>query len=277
MWSNDKPLLVTAFAGWNDAGEAATGAAKRLIKEFSLVQLHNFDSEDYIDYQYYRPVQTRDELGNIVIDWPSIQLFGPASSFDKQVFVLVGPEPSRYWSAFVDDVLEVVDSYEIERILFIGAMLADMPHTRPVSVIATTNNPDLASELNIERSKYEGPIGVASVIDKAASAEDISLLSIWAQVPHYVHNPPAPKAVLALMESLAKYTESIFDLKDLENEAKAWEEGVDIVTSGDDDLAAYIEQLEQQRDAFDAPEASGDAIAKEFEEFLKNPGNEQPY
>lgn len=275
MWNKQSPLLIAAFAGWNDAGDAATSAARRIVNEFSLVSRHQFDAEDYIDYQYYRPVQNRDDMGNISIQWPSIEIYGPASSLDKQIFVLIGPEPSRYWHSFIEDLLDVLVELHINRILFLGSMLSDAPHTRPFLVIPTTNNIVLADELDIEKSKYEGPIGIASAIDKAATEEDVLMMSIWAQIPHYVHNAPSPKGILALLRALESHTDTVFELKELEDDAKIWEEGVDIATRGDEELSIYIDELEKQRDAVDAPEASGDAIAKEFEEFLKNPGNEK--
>lgn len=275
MWSKSEPLLIAAFSGWNDAGDAATSAARRVIKEFSLISRHQFDSEDYVDYQYHRPMQTRDDFGNITIEWPRIEIFGPASSLDKQLYVLIGPEPSRYWQSFIEDLMEVLTELHISRMLFLGSMLADMPHTRPFLVISTTNNALLADELDIEKSKYEGPIGIASAIDKIASEENLTLMSIWAQIPHYVHNAPSPKGILALLRALESHTETIFELSEVEEDAKIWEEGVDIATRGDDELSTYIVELEKQRDAVDAPEATGDAIAKEFEEFLKNPGNEK--
>ena len=148
-------------------------------------------------------------------------------------------------------------------------MLADVPHTRPITVFASSENSEVRDRFDLERSSYEGPVGIISVLADAAERSGIPTISIWASVPHYVHNAPSPKATLALIERLEDFIELRVDRGSLAEDSKAWESGIDALASDDDDMAAYIQQLEQARDTVDSPEASGDAIAEEFERYLR--------
>jgi len=153
--------------------------------------------------------------------------------------------------------------------VFLGAMLADVPHTRPISIFASSENASVREQLGVERSSYEGPVGILSVLADAAETAGIPTLSIWASVPHYVHNAPSPKATLALIDKLEEIVDVVIPRGDLVDEAAAWETGIDALASDDDDMSSYIEQLEQARDTVDSPEASGEAIAQEFERYLR--------
>jgi predicted ATP-grasp superfamily ATP-dependent carboligase len=189
------------------------------------------------------------------------------------VYLLTGTEPSRGWKTFAGEILDVIENNAIGGILFLGAMLADVPHTRPISTFVSSENEQLRAALSIERSSYEGPVGILSVLADAAEKRGIPTVSIWASVPHYVHNAPSPKATLALIEKLEEITDLVIPRGDLVDEAAAWESGIDALASDDDDMSTYIEQLEQARDTVDSPEASGDAIAEEFERYLRRGGD----
>lgn len=281
-------LLVVAFEGWNDAGEAASGAVRMLKEQLELVRLAEVDPEDYFDYQFSRPVISIDEEGNRSLTWPSVALFGPANppsvpvasiaqdadlsvtgDNGGNIYLLVGNEPSRGWKTFTAEILETIEANEISGIVFLGAMLADVPHTRPISVFVSSENVALREHLSIERSSYEGPVGILSVLADGAGRAGIPTLSIWASVPHYVHNAPSPKATLALIDKLEEIVDVVIPRGELVDEAAAWESGIDALASDDDDMSSYIEQLEQARDTVDSPEASGDAIAEEFERYLR--------
>jgi PAC2 family len=273
-------LLVVAFEGWNDAGEAASGALRTLKEQLDLVPIAAVEPEDYFDYQFNRPTVTHDEAGNRELIWPSVEFFGPdspaAQRRGKEIYLLLGTEPSRSWKTFTEEIFESIDENEISGIVFLGAMLADVPHTRPISVFTSSENAATRELLGLERSSYEGPVGILSVLSEAAEQHDIPTVSIWASVPHYVHNAPSPKATLALIDKL----EAIIDVEiprgDLVEEAAAWESGIDALASDDDDMSSYIEQLEQARDTVDSPEASGEAIAQEFERYLRRSGEGKP-
>jgi hypothetical protein len=288
-------LLVVAFEGWNDAGEAASGAVRTLKELLDLYPMAEVDPEDYFDYQFNRPSVAADEDGNRQLIWPGVTIYGPtrpnaapapgladdaelsvSGANGSNIYLLLGTEPSRGWKTFTREVLDVVEANEITSIVFLGAMLADVPHSRPISVFTSSENAAVRAQLGIERSGYEGPVGILSVLGDAAEKAGITTMSIWASVPHYVHNAPSPKATLALIDKLEEIIDVVVPRGELVSEAAAWESGIDALAGDDDDMASYIEQLEQARDTVDSPEASGEAIAQEFEKYLRRGGDNKP-
>lgn len=276
-------LLIVAFEGWNDAGEAATGAARLLAERLGLEEIAAVDPELYFDYQFTRPTVQIDDDGERRLRWPGAAILGPSgipADDDESVtgpgasslHVLLGAEPARTWKGFAAELIDAALAADIEGIVLLGAMLADAPHTRPLSVFASSENPEVREALGVERSSYEGPVGILSVIADQAERVGIPTVSLWASVPHYVHNAPSPKAVLALLGKVEELTGLSIPRGTLEVEAKAWEAGVDALAADDEEMAGYIAQLEQARDAVDAPEASGEAIAQEFERYLRRRG-----
>jgi len=285
-------LLVVAFEGWNDAGEAASGAVHTLKDLLDLAKIAEVEPEDYFDYQFNRPTIAIDETGNRELIWPTVAMFGPTEpttliaegiaddaeisiSADNgaNIYFLVGTEPSRGWKTFTLEILDAIETSEISGIIFLGAMLADVPHTRPISVFVSSENAGVRERLSIERSSYEGPVGILSVLSDAAEKRGIPTVSIWASVPHYVHNAPSPKATLALIDKLEEIIDVVIPRGDLVEEAAAWETGIDALAGEDEDMASYIATLEQARDTVDSPEASGEAIAQEFEQYLRRRGD----
>jgi hypothetical protein len=260
-------VLVVAFEGWNDAGEAASGAVRAVRDQLELEPIAELEPEDYFDYQFNRPVVAFDDNGDRVLEWPNVTLYGPIDG--EGIHVLLGTEPSRGWKTFAEETLDAVSVADVSGIVFLGAMLADVPHTRPITVFASSENPAVRERFDLERSSYEGPVGIISVLADAAERAGIPTISIWASVPHYVHNAPSPKATLALIEKLESFIDVVIDRGSLAEDSAAWESGIDALASDDDDMAAYIQQLEQARDTVDSPEASGDAIAEEFERYLR--------
>ena len=272
-------LLVVAFEGWNDAGEAASGVARSLVETLSLEPVAELDGERYIDYQFNRPQVGLDDDGVRTLVWPRIQLHAAAdavtvlprdpSSPTTEVLVLLGAEPSRSWRGFAAEIVDLIDVHDVTGVVFLGAMLADVPHTRPISVFVSSENEAVRDEYTLERSTYEGPVGILSVLADAVEAAGVPTVSIWASVPHYVHNAPSPKATLALIEKLDELSGVTIPRGELAAESTAWESGIDALAADDEDMAGYIEQLEQARDTVDSPEASGEAIAQEFERYLR--------
>lgn len=267
-------VLVVAFEGWNDAGEAASGAARAIRDQFRLQPVAAVDPEDYFDFQFNRPMVSTGDDGERVLEWPGVTLYGagegstlPASGID--VHVLLGTEPSRGWKTFTAEMIDAIETAGITAIVFLGAMLADVPHTRPISVFASSDNEAVRDRYELERSGYEGPVGIISVLAIAAERAGIPTMTIWASVPHYVHNAPSPKATLALIERAEEFVDLDIARDTLQEESAEWESGIDALAEDDDDMRAYIAQLEQARDTVDAPEASGEAIAEEFERYLR--------
>lgn len=284
-------ILVVAFEGWNDAGEAATGAVRLLREQLDVGTIAEIDPEDYFDFQFNRPVVSASDDGKRTLTWPGASVYGPTtpgalphtlaadaeirvrSDNSGNVYLLVGTEPSRRWKAFVAWVMSTAHAEGVTGIILLGAMLADVPHTRPIAVKATSENSRVRSELSIDRSAYEGPVGILSVIAQEAEASGIPTVSLWASVPHYVHNSPSPKATLALLDKLEEYVDVVIPRGSLVDEAASWESGINALANDDDDMATYIKQLEQARDTVDSPSASGDAIAEEFERYLRKRGD----
>ena len=261
-------MLLVAFEGWNDAGEAASGAVRAIRDQLGLVTRVELEPEDYFDYQFNRPTVALDESGARRLEWPSVTFFAPPDDVPG-VHVLIGTEPSRGWKTFASEVLDAVEAADISGIVFVGAMLADVPHTRPISVFVSSENAEVRDRWELERSGYEGPVGILTVLADIAERAGIPTVSIWASVPHYVHNAPSPNATLALLERIEEFVDVDVDRGSLLEDSATWESGIDALAADDDDMAAYIAQLEQARDTVDAPEASGDAIAEEFERYLR--------
>ncbi|MGO4691721.1 proteasome assembly chaperone family protein [Glaciibacter sp. 2TAF33] len=284
-------LLVVAFEGWNDAGEAATGAVRTLKELLDVTEITSVDPELYFDYQFNRPTISSDESSRRQLEWPGATLYGPSGqqlpgaplAEDAQlavsganvgnIYLLLGTEPSRSWKSFAAEMVDAALAADVGGVVFLGAMLADVPHTRPISIFVSSDNPQLRAELQVERSSYEGPVGILSVLALAAEEAGIPTMSIWASVPHYVHNAPSPKAMLALIDKLEEIIDVVIPRGELVAEAAEWEEGIDALAAEDEEMAGYIAQLEQARDTVDSPEASGEAIAQEFEQYLRKRGD----
>ncbi|AOY56128.1 proteasome assembly chaperone family protein [Candidatus Rhodoluna planktonica] len=265
--------LIVAFEGWNDAGEAASGAAKFLAQAINAEVVASVDPEEYYDFQFNRPTVSFGESGERVLSWPTTEFCIPGSNSDSSISalsLLVGTEPSRRWKSFTAEILEMIQDREIEKVLFLGAMLADVPHTRPISIVATSQNASAREILGIEKSQYEGPVGILSVLGLALEAEGIATVALWASVPHYVHNAPSPKATLALLIEVERYLGIQFDHGQLADEAFAWERGIDEIAQNDEEMANYILQLENNSDEAATIEQSANQLAAEFEEFLRS-------
>ncbi|MDG2497193.1 MAG: PAC2 family protein [Aquiluna sp.] len=269
-------ILIVAFEGWNDATEAASGALKALTEHMSAEILEAVDPEDYYDFQFSRPVAEFDDNGQRYLAWPTTELLQANSEAIKKqpelkdVYLLLGTEPSRRWITFAAEVLEMVQDREIEHVVMLGAMLADVPHSRPVPFFKSSQNLKLQATLGVGASNYEGPVGILAVLAQAFESENIPVLSLWASVPHYVHNSSNPKAALGILNQLEILIGSRFATNELAEQAVEWEKSIDEVAEADDELASYIEQLETSRDALDSEEASGDSLARELEKYLKS-------
>lgn len=264
------PIVIAAFEGWNDAAESASGAMDHLMRVWDARVVGAVDPEDFYDFQVNRPVVGIDDNGHRRLTWPSTQIaVASPPDLNRDVILVRGIEPSMRWRQFVAEVLAVCDELGGQLVVTLGALLADTPHTRPVPVSGTATEPDLVDRLKLEQSDYEGPTGIVGVVQDACVKLDIPAVSYWAAVPHYVAQPPCPKATLALLGQLEDLLEVTIPLLDLSEEARAWERGVDELAEEDEDVADYVRALEETRDTADLPEATGEAIAREFERYLK--------
>jgi len=269
-----RKVLVAAFDGWNDAGEAASAAVAHLREIGAYEPVFSVDPELYFDYQYTRPQIATDGDGKRIMRWPEATILRPVKSTrSTQLWLLTGVEPARAWQAFAGEFVDVALREDITGFVALGSMMSDVPHTRPISVFAGSDSEQVRSTLGLERSTYEGPVGILSVLSHAADAAGIPSASLWASVPHYVAgHTPSPKATLALLDRLEDLTGAPVPRGELATESAAWEASIDAAAADDEEMTEYIRQLERTRDTWDSPEASGDAIAQEFEKYLRRGG-----
>jgi hypothetical protein len=268
-------ILVAAFDGWNDAGEAASAALALLKSEGEYEPVYSVDPELYFDYQYTRPQVSIDAEGRRLLTWPETTILRPRrTTRAPQLWLLTGVEPARAWQAFGAELMDVALREDITGFVGLGSMMSDVPHTRPISVFGGSDNEKLRGALDLERSTYEGPAGILTVLTQMAEDAGIPSATLWASVPHYVAgHTPSPKATLALLDRLEDLTGARIPRANLATESAAWEASIDAAAADDEEMTEYIRSLEQTRDTWDSPEASGDAIAREFEQYLRRRGD----
>ncbi|WP_336921199.1 PAC2 family protein [Aquipuribacter sp. SD81] len=266
--ADDTPLLVAAFRGWNDAADSASDAVSHLVEAWDAEVVAEIDPEPYYDFQVNRPEAVVNEDGSRGLEWPGTRVLR-ARVHGRSVLLVDGTEPSTRWRAFCAELLDVARAHHVGRLFTLAALLTDVPHTRPIPVSATVQDPARAEAWGLDLSTYEGPTGIVGVLQHEASASGLLGVSLWAAVPHYVAQPPNPKSTLALLGRLEDLTGLSSPVAELREEAEAWQRGVDDLAQEDEEIAEYVAQLEQARDTAELPEASGEAIAREFERYLR--------
>lgn len=277
------PVMVAAFEGWNDAGDAASTAVAHLDREWKGEVFAALDAEDYYDFQVNRPTVWLDG-GVRKITWPTTRLSvvrvadSDGKGRPRDLVLVRGIEPSMRWRSFCNELLGFAHELGVEMLVVLGALLGDTPHTRPVPVSGVTSDPDMARTMDLEETRYEGPTGIVGILQEACTHAGVPAVSLWAAVPHYVSQPPNPKATLALLNRLEDLLDLRIPLGELSEDARAWQLGVDQLAAEDSEVAEYVQSLEEARDTAELPEASGEAIAREFERYLRrrdgqpNPG-----
>ncbi|MDE3206702.1 MAG: PAC2 family protein [Acidobacteriota bacterium] len=273
-----RPLLVVAFEGWNDAGDASSLALSYLAQAWQAERFATIDAEEFYDFTVTRPNVRLSDAGHREIVWPDIELLGAAVPGSNHDLVLVrGVEPQLKWRTFAQALVEVATKVGAELAVILGALLADVPHTRPVRVSGTTDDRDLADRLGLASPTYEGPTGIVGVLHDALRRGGIPTASFWAAVPHYVHQLPSPKAALALVERSAALLGAPVDPMELRAAAREYEREVTERIADDDDAAAYVAQLEESADADWTDQGlpgslrlgNIDELASEVERFLR--------
>ncbi len=271
------PVLIAAFEGWNDAGESATAAIRRLAQTWDARTFAAMDPEEYYDFQVNRPTIGRDRNGERRITWPTTKLLvAKIPGSNRDVVFIDGVEPSMKWRGYVLELLEACDRLNVSGLLTVGALLADVPHTRAIPVTSTSNHTTMLRQDGIEPATYEGPTGIVGVLGDAAHQAGLPAVSLWAAVPHYAASGPCPKASLALLRRLETLLDVTLHLPDLADQATQWELSVDDQAENDPEIREYVRTLEQAKDTTELPEASGDAIAEEFERYLRRNEGESP-
>ncbi len=271
------PVVLAAFTGWNDAGDAASTALKTLIETSGAEPLAEIDPEPFTDFATVRPLLRLDETGSRNIIWPTVGVWS-ASLPGTDVVMILGPEPALRWRTFTDQISTIAQRVGAPMVITLGALLADVPHTRPVHVIGTASDDTLMERYDLERSRYEGPTGIVGVIQDSLGRAGFPGASLWAAVPGYASQIPSPKAALALVERVCEMMGTPAPTADLFDEAADYDARVEALISDDDDLVIHIEQLEEIVDEMDDDEDTSGPIdldksiylLDEVEQFLRD-------
>jgi proteasome assembly chaperone (PAC2) family protein len=273
------PVLVVAFTGWNDGGQGASLAAEHLVHTWGGEQFAEIDPEGFFDFQATRPRVSLVEGMTRRIDWPENVFHHAETGGKHDAVILVGTEPNLRWRTFAGMIVDLAHDLGIELVITLGALLADVPHTRPAPVTGAATDPELVERLGLQASRYEGPTGIVGVLHDRCRETGIPSVSLWAAVPHYVSLAPSPRAALALCSRLAAILDTPVDVSQLEGMVEAYTTNVSEAVSSDEDAAAYVDELEQRADLIDESELpSGDSLAAELTRFLREreEGDEPP-
>ena len=270
----DDPVVVVAFEGWNDAGDAATGAVEHLELIWDATPLAALDPEDYYDFQVNRPTVSLIDGVSRRLEWPTtrISVAKPEGS-DRHVVLIRGIEPNMRWRSFCDELIELLQELGATTVVALGALLADTPHTRPTPVSGSAYDDESARQWGVETSRYEGPTGILGVFADACVQSGLPAVSFWAAVPHYVSQPPSPRATMALLQRVEEVLELTVPLGTLPQQADEWVKTVDEMAQEDDEVVEYVRSLEERQTATDLSQANGDQIAREFERYLRRRGS----
>lgn len=271
------PILIAAFRGWNDAGDAASFAAEHLSRVWGAKRFASIDPEDFIDFQSVRPTVELLRGSTRRINWPSNELHGAKiEGSPHDIIVLVGTEPSYRWKAFSKLIVDVAKEHGVQLVITLGALLADVPHSRPVPITGTAGDEELIARLGLQRSRYEGPTGIVGVLHDAFAREGIGSVSLWAAVPHYLAVTPNPKAALALVDKTVELVKVSAEVDELHRAALVYDDRVNEIVGQDEDVESYVRLLEARADEgaheeqTPLPDLTGDAIADELERFLRD-------
>jgi proteasome assembly chaperone (PAC2) family protein len=283
-WEGDppelrSPVLVAAFAGWNDAASAATTALEAVAVSLGAQRVAVIDPEEFYDFQVTRPTIRMTEGQAREVDWPDNSIFAAVTNSAERDLVLVsGVEPNLRWRTFAEAVIEAAERLDVEMVVTLGALLADVPHTRAVPITGLASDPELVERLSLSRSNYEGPTGIVGIVHDACRRRGLTSASLWAAVPHYVAAVPNPKAALALLRRLEGFTGIAIEASELEEAMDRFESQVDRAVASNPEIEELVRRLESEQADEDALEAqdmpSGDSIAQDFQRFLRQRSDE---
>ncbi|MFT3715146.1 MAG: PAC2 family protein [Gordonia sp. (in: high G+C Gram-positive bacteria)] len=272
------PILIAAFSGWNDAGDAATDAVDHLALIWDATDLHNIDPDDYYDLQVSRPVVRQVDGVLRRVEWPSTLVsYCRLPDADRDVVLVSGIEPNFHWPAFCREIVDIAMTLNTERAVMLGAYTSDIPHTRPVKVTGCADSAEAAAEHGFTKDKYTGSAGITTILQSAFTEAGIPAMTLWATVPHYAANPPQPRASLALLSRLEDVLDTAIPLGKLPAKADKWQAAYDDMTAEDEDMAGYVRDLEELDDAEHSlgDDVDGDVLAAEFERYLRRRGRDE--
>jgi proteasome assembly chaperone (PAC2) family protein len=273
------PVLVAAFAGWNDAASAATTALESVAVSLDAERVASIDPEEFYDFQVTRPTIRMTDGQAREVDWPDNGIFAAvAPAAERDLVLVAGIEPNLKWRTFAEAVIEAAERLGVEMVVTLGALLADVPHTRAVPITGLASDPDLVERLSLSRSNYEGPTGIVGIVHDACRRRELTSASLWAAVPHYVAAVPNPKAALALLRRLEGFTGIAVEASELEDAMDRFETQVDRAVAANPEIEELVRRLEaEQADEIELAEGdmpSGDTIAQEFQQFLRQRSDE---
>jgi proteasome assembly chaperone (PAC2) family protein len=267
----DRPVLITAFEGWNDAGDAASGAVRFLAERWGAEDFADIDPEEFFDFSSTRPTVRFDEAGTRHLDWPANTFSWARVAGDLDVVLLSGTEPQLRWRTFCEQVTGLADDLDARLVVTMGALLAEVPHSRPVSIYGAAYDPAVAEELALTPSHYEGPTGIVGVLHEALRREGFDSASLWAAVPSYVPEAPSPKAALALVARITHLLGTSVAADELSEAAAEYEARIDELVADDPESREYVAALEQTWDAEDLTNhATGTSLVREIESYLRD-------
>jgi proteasome assembly chaperone (PAC2) family protein len=279
----ERPILIAGFTGWNDAADAASVAVDTLLNSWQARRFGSFDPEEFFDFQSTRPQIKLIDGVTRQVEWPENLLSATQPSLEaiggRGGVLLTGPEPNLRWRAFSAAVVELAKELNVEMVVTMGALLADVPHSRPVSVAANSQDSALVESLGLSASRYEGPTGITGILHRICADGGLPSVSFWASVPHYLPAVPSAPATLALLDKLSGLLKIEVDTSDLERTAETYQEQVSVAVSQDSDLSSYVRMLEERFDSQadqgprDLP--TGDDLAQELEGFLREHRREE--
>ena len=275
VFPHGSTIVIAAFGGWNDAGQSATDALEHLLDVWHCEEIVDLPGDEYYDYQFNRPEVSLGLAGDREIAWPGTTVFkATADSLpDTKIFLVHGVEPSMKWKQFCAEIMSQLQLDKDTVLVTLGALLADVAHTRPIPVSGTTSSKAMQLLTGFESSKYEGPTGILGILQSEFEVQGIPSIALWAAIPHYVATPPCPKATLSLIRGLEDLLDTSIPVDLLIEEARAWQLGVDEMSTEDDEISDYVRGLEETQDTAELPEATGEAIAREFERYLRRREN----
>jgi predicted ATP-grasp superfamily ATP-dependent carboligase len=272
------PALVCAFEGWNDAGDAASSAVSFLASTLRARRFARVDSEEFFDFQANRPSIRFARTSVREIAWPGVEVLeAKAPKAPRDLVLVQGVEPSMRWRAFCTQVIDLAEALGVQLVVSLGALLADVPHTRPAALTGHASDRGLIERLEMHGSSYEGPTGIVGVLHTACIEAGLPSASLWASVPHYVAAASNPKAALALLRGVEGLVGVSVDVSELESAAADYERQVGLAVQSDPDIQAFVERLEQATESEQATPSqvpSGDVLAREFQRFLRQRGRD---
>lgn len=269
------PVAIAAFEGWNDAADASTAVVEHLEEIWEAKSVATLDPEEFYDFQVNRPTVTLADGEVRKIDWPTTRFsVAKPPGAERDVVLIRGIEPSMRWRTFCNELLEVCHSLDVTRIVLLGALLADVPFTRPLPISGSASDRATADRYGLTLSRYEGPVGIVSILQDAAQRADLEAMSFWVHVPHYANNPPCPKATLALLHRIEEVLDLPIPTADLAEESGEWENRLRQAAEQDAELAEYVRELEERSGDEGIQPLSGDEIAQEFERYLRRRGGQ---